>query len=48
MVDLLKKLLEYDPKKRITAEQALNHRWFNIEPSPKTKKYLFLFIFKYF
>ncbi|KAL2242880.1 cyclin-dependent kinase G-2-like [Sesamum indicum] len=26
--DLLKKLLEYDPDKRITAQAALNHGWF--------------------
>jgi dual specificity tyrosine-phosphorylation-regulated kinase 2/3/4 len=26
-VDLVKKCLEYDPKKRITACQALNHKW---------------------
>ena len=26
--DLIKKLLETDAKKRITAEEALNHEWF--------------------
>lgn len=27
-LDLLKKIFVYDPKKRITAKQALQHRWF--------------------
>ncbi len=27
--DLLKKLLEKDPKLRISAAEALNHPWFN-------------------
>ncbi len=26
-VDLIKKMLTYDPKQRISAEQALNHAW---------------------
>ena len=29
--DLLSKLLKYNPEERITAEEALNHPWFNIE-----------------
>lgn len=28
--DLVTKLLEYDPEKRITAEEALDHPWFTI------------------
>ncbi|KVI06173.1 cyclin-dependent kinase G-2-like [Cynara cardunculus var. scolymus] len=32
--DLLNKLLTYDPKKRITAEEALNHGWFRESPLP--------------
>ena len=27
--DLISKLLEYNPNKRITAKNALNHPWFN-------------------
>ena len=30
--DLIKKLLELNPKNRITAEQALNHDFFKVEP----------------
>jgi calcium-dependent protein kinase len=30
-IDLIKLLLNYDPKKRITARQALNHSWFRKE-----------------
>ena len=26
-VDLIKKMLTYDPKQRISAEQAINHAW---------------------
>ncbi|OMP02902.1 hypothetical protein COLO4_10747 [Corchorus olitorius] len=32
--DLLSKMLEYDPRKRITAAQALEHEYFRIEPMP--------------
>lgn len=27
-LDLLRRIFVYDPKKRITARQALEHRWF--------------------
>ena len=30
-IDLLKKLLTFDPTKRITAEEALNHPWIKRE-----------------
>lgn len=32
--DLLNKFLTYDPEKRITAEEALNHGWFREAPLP--------------
>lgn len=32
--DLLAKMLEYDPRKRITAAQALEHEYFRMEPLP--------------
>ncbi|KAK4049128.1 TFIIH complex serine/threonine-protein kinase subunit kin28 [Microbotryomycetes sp. JL201] len=33
-IDLLQKLLTYDPRKRITARQALDHPWFHAVPRP--------------
>lgn len=38
--DLLNKLLTYDPEKRITAEDALNHPWFQEVPLPKSKEFM--------
>ncbi|XP_077212697.1 cyclin-dependent kinase E;1 isoform X2 [Tasmannia lanceolata] len=32
--DLLSKMLEYDPRKRLTAAQALEHEYFRIDPLP--------------
>lgn len=34
-LDLLQRMFDYDPDKRISASQALNHPWFKEEPSPK-------------
>ncbi|KAH6827521.1 Protein kinase superfamily protein [Perilla frutescens var. hirtella] len=38
--DLLSRLLTYDPKKRITAEEARNHAWFREVPLPKCKDFM--------
>ncbi|KAH9314621.1 hypothetical protein KI387_023248, partial [Taxus chinensis] len=38
--DLLNRLLTYDPNKRITAEEALNHEWFRELPLPKSKEFM--------
>lgn len=34
-VDLMSKLLTYDPRRRISAEEALKHPWFQESPLPK-------------
>jgi len=36
--DLLNKLLTYDPEKRISAQDALDHPWFDEHPRPKAKE----------
>ncbi|WCJ36226.1 Cyclin-dependent kinase G1 [Euphorbia peplus] len=38
--DLLNKLLTYDPEQRLTADDALNHPWFNEVPLPKSKAFM--------
>ncbi|XWS60303.1 hypothetical protein CRYUN_Cryun07bG0024500 [Craigia yunnanensis] len=38
--DLLNRLLTYDPEKRITADDALDHDWFRELPLPKSKEFL--------
>lgn len=39
-LDLLNKLLTYDPAKRISADAALNHEWFREVPLPKSKEFM--------
>lgn len=35
--DLLTRLFKYDPDKRITAKEALAHKWFQEDPKPNRK-----------
>lgn len=35
--DLLRQLFAYDPDKRLTAKEALGHRWFQEDPRPTRK-----------
>ncbi|KAH7680866.1 [RNA-polymerase]-subunit kinase protein [Dioscorea alata] len=39
-LDLLRRLLCYNPAERITAEEALQHEWFREVPLPKSKDFL--------
>lgn len=39
-LDLLSKLLTYDPEKRITAKDALEHAWFREVPLAKSKEFM--------
>ena len=34
-LDLMQKMMAYDPAKRITAEEALKHPWFSESPLPE-------------
>jgi cell division cycle 2-like protein len=38
--DLLNRLLTYDPNKRISSDEALNHEWFRELPLPKSKEFM--------
>lgn len=35
--DLLRQLFAYDPDNRLTAREALQHKWFKEEPRPTAK-----------
>lgn len=37
-VDLLEKMLQLDPNKRISASEAMNHDYFKVDPKPATKE----------
>ncbi|CAO2818086.1 unnamed protein product [Amaranthus hypochondriacus] len=39
-LDLLSRLLTYDPEKRITAEEALDHPWFKEVPLPNSREFV--------
>ncbi len=39
-VDLLNRLLTYDPDKRITARQALRHAYFSERPLPRLPQFM--------
>ncbi|WFD38852.1 [pyruvate dehydrogenase (acetyl-transferring)] kinase [Malassezia japonica] len=40
--DLLDRLLQYDPARRVTAAEALRHPWFSEEPLPTANAFAFL------
>ena len=48
-LDLASRLLQLDPKKRITSIEALSHPWFSANPLPCLPRYaLFLLFFRFF
>jgi serine/threonine protein kinase len=38
LLDLLQQIFVYDPSKRVTAEQALRHRYFRISSEPPLRR----------